>query len=265
MKTAPLILIAPATEEKGYEFYDYSISLSEPYLDAILSAGGLPVVMPCAPSEKIIAEYVRRADGVLLTGGDDVRPELYTDKLPEKLRKTVGHTDPKRDLQETLLIKETFAQRKPLLAICRGHQILNAALGGTLTVDIASQVKTPINHSRLEHKDQLVHQVKLEGGSLLSQIFGRIEVEVNSSHHQAVDKLAGPLRATGKSPDGVIEACELKREDEGLLPYLLSVQFHPERLVRAHPEFLELFRSFTAACALNRENSYEAKDFCRGR
>src|SRR5437868_6247801 len=153
MKTAPLILVAPSTEEKGYEFYDYSISLSQPYLDSILGAGGLPLVLPCVPSEKLIAEYVRRSDGVLLTGGDDIGPELYSESLPEKLRQTVGHTDPKRDLQETILVKETFSQRKPLLAICRGHQLLNVALGGTLIVDIPSQVKTPINHTRLKHKD----------------------------------------------------------------------------------------------------------------
>lgn len=253
MQTVPLILTAPSTEEKGYEFYDYGISLSEPYLDSVLAAGGLPVVMPCAPSEKVITEYVRRTDGVLLTGGDDIRPELYTTELPEKLRKKLGHTDPKRDLQEMLLINEVFMQQKPLLAICRGHQLLNVALGGTLYVDIPSQFKTGINHSRLEQKDKVVHTVKLEGGSLLARIFGKMQIEVNSSHHQAVEKIGKPLRVTGRSSDGLAEACELREEDSGLLPYLVSVQFHPERLVKNHPEFLELFRSFTAACALNRK------------
>jgi putative glutamine amidotransferase len=259
MNTAPLILTAPSTEDKGYEFYDYGITLSQPYLDSILMAGGLPLVMPCAPSEKLIAEYVRRADGVMLTGGDDIGPELYTDSLPEKLRKTVGHTDPKRDLQETLLIKETFAQRKPLLAICRGHQLLNVVLGGSLYVDIATQVKTPINHTRLEHKDQPVHAVTMEPDTLLARAFGKLEVEVNSSHHQAVEKPGKPLRVTGRSPDGLVEICELRQEDSGLLPYLLSVQFHPERLVRGHPEFLELFRSFIAASAVYRESRHETE------
>lgn len=252
MQSAPLILVSSSTEEKGAEFYDYSISLSETYLDALTQAGGLPLVLPCAPSPKIIAEYVRRVDGIMISGGDDIQPELYCDPVPPALRQTVGRNDPARDLLETLLVKEAFAQQKPLLAICRGHQILNITLGGTLFVDIPSQVQTKTNHSQLKHKDRLVHEVLLEPDSLMARIFGKTTIEVNSSHHQAVQKIAKPLRVTGKSPDGIIEALELRPEDAALLPYLLAVQFHPERLVRAHPEFIELFRSFTEACALNR-------------
>src|SRR5688500_1075215 len=205
MQTTPLILVTLSTEEKGVEFYDYSISLSETYLDSISTAGGLPVVLPCAPSPKLISEFVRRCDGVMITGGDDIQPELYYPEVPAELRKTVGRNDPVRDLLETLVIKETFAQQKPLLAICRGHQLLNITLGGTLFVDIPSQVKTAINHSRLKHKDKVVHEVRLEAGSLIARIFGRESIEVNSSHHQAADRVARPLRVTGRSPDGVIE------------------------------------------------------------
>src|SRR6478672_5106800 len=162
MQRAPLILVSPSTDEKGAEFYDYSISLSETYLDAITEAGGLPVVAPCAPSPKLVTEYVRRVDGIMISGGDDIQPGLYLDPVPPNLRKTVGRNDPVRDLLETLLVREAFSQRKPLLAICRGHQILNIALGGTLFVDIPSQVKTDMNHARLKHKDRVVHQVLLE-------------------------------------------------------------------------------------------------------
>ncbi len=249
---APLILVTPATEEKGAEFYDYSLSLSQAYLDAITLAGGLPVVLPCAPSPKLVSEYVRRCDGVMITGGDDIQPELYYPDVPEKLRKTVGRNDPVRDLLETLIVKEAFAQRKPLLAICRGHQILNITLGGTLFVDIPSQLKTTINHSRLRNKDRAVHEVRLEPDSMLARIFGKNTIQVNSSHHQAVDKIARPLRVTGRAPDGVIEAMELRPEDAELMPYLLAVQFHPERLVRGYPEYIEMFRSFTEASAVHR-------------
>jgi putative glutamine amidotransferase len=252
MQTAPLILVTPSTEEKGAEFYDYSLSLSQTYLDAITVAGGLPLVLPCAPSPKLVAEYVRRCDGVMITGGDDIQPELYYPDVPAELRKTVGRNDPVRDLLETLAVREAFAQQKPLLAICRGHQILNITLGGTLFVDIPSQVKTPINHSRLKHKDKVVHSVRLEPDSLIRDIFGTDTIEVNSSHHQSVDKVARPLRVTGRAPDGVIEALELRAEDAGLLPYLLGVQFHPERLIRGYPEYIEMFRSFTEACAVHR-------------
>jgi putative glutamine amidotransferase len=252
MQSAPLILVTPSTEAKGVEFYDYSISLSQTYLDAVSNAGGLPLALPAAPSPKLVAEYVRRCDGIMLTGGDDIQPELYYPDVPTELRKTVGPNDPVRDLLETLVVREAFAQRKPLLAICRGHQILNITLGGTLFVDIPSQVATGINHSRLKHKDRVVHQVILEEDSLIHRVFGRREIGVNSSHHQAVDKIARPLRVSGRAPDGVIEALELRPEDAELMPYLLGVQFHPERLTRGHPEYVELFRSFTEACAVYR-------------
>lgn len=261
MQTAPLILVTPGTEDKGVEFYDYSLSLSQTYLDAVTMAGGLPVVLPCAPSPKVVAEYVRRCDGVMITGGDDIQPELYFPDVPVELRKTVGRNDPVRDLLETLVVKEAFTQQKPLLAICRGHQILNITLGGTLFVDIASQVKTAINHSRLKHKDRVVHEVRLEPDSLLRQIFSREKIEVNSSHHQAVDRIAKALRVTGRAPDGMIEALELRPEEAHLMPYLVGVQFHPERLTRGYPEYIELFRSFTEASAAHRSRM-EAK---RGR
>ena len=252
MQSAPLILVTPSTEEKGIEFYDYSLSLSSAYMDAITLAGGLPLVVPCIPSKKLVAEFVRRADGVMITGGDDIAPELYTGELSEELKKTVSRVDSKRDLLETLLINECFAQQKPLLAICRGHQILNVTLGGTLVVDIPRQVKTELNHSQLKQKDRVVHPVQLESDSLLAQIFDSTEIQVNSSHHQAVDKVGKGLRVTGRSPDGIVEVMELRPEDSGLLPYLLSVQFHPERLVRGYPQYVELFGSFTGACAMNR-------------
>lgn len=257
MQTAPLILVSPATEEKGAEFYDFSLSLSQTYLDAITLAGGLPLVVPCAPSPKFIAEYVRRSDGVMITGGDDIQPELYYPDVPPALRKTVGRTDPVRDLLETLMIKEAFAQQKPLLAICRGHQLLNITLGGALYVDIPSECQTVINHSQLKHKDRFVHGVRLEADSMLTRILGQATIEVNSSHHQAVRTVGKGLRATGWAPDGIVEVVELTAGEADLMPYLLGVQFHPERLVRGHPEYIELFRSFTEACALNRRTQYE--------
>jgi putative glutamine amidotransferase len=252
MQTAPLILVTPGTDEKGAEFYDYSLSLSQTYLDAVTMAGGLPLVLPCAPSAKLITEYVRRCDGIMVTGGDDIQPELYYPDVPPKLRKTVGRNDPIRDLLETLLIKEAFAQRKPLLAICRGHQLLNISLGGTLFVDIPTEAPSSVKHSQLEHKDRFVHEVTLEADSMLARIFERTTIEVNSSHHQGVNKLGKGLRAVGRAPDGMVEVLELLPEEAGLMPYLLGVQFHPERLVQAHPEYIELFRGFTEACALNR-------------
>src|ERR1044071_549677 len=100
MQSAPLVLVTPSTDEKGAEFYDYSLSLSQTYLDAITQAGGLPLVLSCAPSPKLVAEYVRRSDGIMITGGDDIQPELYWEQVPADLKKTVGRVDPVRDLLE---------------------------------------------------------------------------------------------------------------------------------------------------------------------
>lgn len=249
MKTAPLVLIIPSSERRGVEFSDLSLSISNLYSEAVIAAGGLPWIMPIAPVRELAAESVRRCDGVMLTGGDDVQPKLYRGSLPARLKRTLSPASPERDLLELLIIEEVLRQQKPLLAICRGQQILNAALGGTLVVDIAAQVPDALRHSRSDRKDQLVHDVILEPDSLLAGIFAQLTLGVNSSHHQAVGRVAAPFRVTARSPDGVIEGLELRPGKTHLLPYLLAVQFHPERLLARHPEFLGLFHSFTRACA----------------
>ena len=248
MTRAPLILISASTEARGVEFADISLSLSLNYPLAIKAGGGAPWVVPCLPDREFVTESVRHCDGVLLTGGDDIEPKLYAGPLPGALLRTVHPADPTRDLFELLLIDEVFRQRKPLLAICRGHQMLNVALGGTLLVDIQSQQRGAMNHARMDRKSQIVHEVQADSGSLLAQACGRTRFGVNSSHHQAVEKVAKSLRATAVSRDGIIEGLELGPADRHLLPYLVAVQFHPERLFRRHEEHLGLFRSFADAC-----------------
>jgi putative glutamine amidotransferase len=147
-----------------------------------------------------------------------------------------------------MLVDEVFRQRKPLLAICRGHQVLNVALGGTLIVDIAAEVPNALNHSRTDKKDKIVHEAKVEAGSLLAQTTGTTTLGVNSSHHQAVEKVAKPLRITAVSIDGIVEGLELRTADRHILPFLLAVQFHPERLFARHNEHFKIFKTFIAAC-----------------
>lgn len=255
MAKPPVILVTPSTQRRGAEFGDVSLSLSECYEQALMLAGGLPLIMPGAMDRNMIAEYVRRCDGVLLTGGDDISPQLYSDQLPPHLARTVGHTDKPRDLRELLLIEELFRQCKPLLAICRGHQLLNLALGGTLIVDIAAQMPGAINHVRMDKKSAVVHDVQLTEDSQLARMTGKRRLGVNSSHHQAVGRIARPLRATARSGDGVVEGLELAPESTEWLPYLVAVQYHPERLVAHQPEHRELFCSFIHACVSNRKKT----------
>jgi putative glutamine amidotransferase len=215
------------------------------------------VPLPLSTRRDIIAEYVRRCDGVLLTGGDDVEPKLYSTSLPGKVRKTVSITPDsgERDYRELLLIDEVFRQHKSLLAICRGHQILNVALGGTLFADIPSQRPAALAHGQNDARDQIVHDVRLTPGSLLAKIIGGLKLGVNSTHHQAVARVASPLRVTARSKDGMVEGMELKPGDSRWLPFLLSVQFHPERLVDRFPAHQAIFRTFAQVCALCRNNN----------
>ena len=253
MSKSPLILISPSIQKAGVEFGDRSVSLSEAYTRAVAAAGGIPIIAPAGVERGLMAECVRRCDGVLLTGGDDVEPELYETNLPAKLRRTVETTPDggERTLRELHLINEIFRQRKPTLAICRGSQLLNVALGGTLIVDIPSQVPTALEHRRMDRRSEVVHVARLAADSQIAKITGRKNLGVNSTHHQAVGRLAEPLRAVAVSPDGIIEGVELGSEAAHWLPFLIGVQFHPERLAPRHAEHRALFRAFVKACGSN--------------
>jgi putative glutamine amidotransferase len=254
MSRPPLILITPDVDQRGPEFRDLSMSLSMSYPRAILDAGGLPMVLPPTVAPEALADCVSRSDGVLLTGGGDVNPRLHAKRVSPRLRRTVSVCPDggQRDLRELLLIDEVFRQRKPLMAICRGQQILNVALGGTLVIDIAAQVPRALNHHQNGPKGKVAHEVRLTPDSLLAKITGTVKLGVNSTHHQAVAQIAEPLRAVALSSDDVVEALEFKPEAAHCLPFLLSVQFHPERLAESAPEHRALFQAFTRACVRDR-------------
>jgi putative glutamine amidotransferase len=251
MSRRPLILVSPSIEKKGPEFGDLSSSLSSCYDQAVINAGGLPLALPATVSREVIAQCVDRCDGVLLTGGDDIDPRLYGNGLPARVRRTVAVSPDggARDFRELMLIDEVFRQRKPLLAICRGQQLLNVALGGTLVADLPSQTPRGVNHRRFDKRDDPVHEVQLTSGSLLAKITGVQKLGVSSTHHQAVGRVAEPLAVTALSGDGIVEGLELKPGAMDWLPFLLSVQFHPERLEDRYPEHRAIFRAFTKACA----------------
>ena len=170
------------------------------------------------------------------------------------VRKTVSLTPDGggRDLRELILIDEIFRQHKPLLAICRGHQLLNLALGGRLIADIRRQMPGALNHQCMDKAGELVHEVPLTTGSLLAKIVRKRILGVNSTHHQAVLKPAEPLMAVARTRDGIVEAMELKPDMARAMPFLLSVQFHPERLSERYAEHRAIFRRFVEACRRRR-------------
>jgi putative glutamine amidotransferase len=247
---APVILVSSEVEDKGREFGDYSVSLSIRYEQALIRAGAIPWIVPSTVEPAIIAELVHRADGVMLTGGEDVSPELYGSSLGEPLHSTVRVTPDggQRDLREILLVKEALKQGKPLLAICRGQQLLNVALGGTLIADIPTLCPGCINHRRMDLRTEVVHEARLTPDSLLAKITGKQQLGVNSTHHQSVGRVAPGLRVTASSEDGIVEGLELELESARKFPFLVSVQFHPERLEDRYPEHHAIFRAFAAAC-----------------
>ncbi len=243
----PLILVTPSTQITGAELLDHSISVGSRYLDAILVAGGLPVALPLTTDRKSLRAFLERADGVLLTGGDDLAPVLHRPDVSAELLSRCECAEPARDLMELTILDELFKMPKPLLAICRGHQLVNVALGGTLYVDLPSERPGHVLHAQMARRFEVVHSVDVLPGSGMRALYRRTSLGVNTTHHQAIHRLAEPLAATLLAPDGVIEGTELRPEHAGLLPWFRSVQFHPERLFDRHPEHACLFAAFTGA------------------
>jgi putative glutamine amidotransferase len=219
----------------SYSWDNHSHTIPNSYVDAVERGGGTPVLLP--PTFQIDVEQLLDAvDGLVLTGGVDVDPQHYG----ENPRPQLGTIDPKRDDFEIKITKEALRRGKPILAICRGHQVLNVAAGGTLIQDTTSQVPEALKHRQNAPTYYPSHTVRVQEGSRLHGIFGKGELGVNTFHHQAVKDLGEGLVATAWAPDGVIEAMELAGDT-----FVLGVQWHPERMIDG--EMLKIFKAFIAA------------------
>lgn len=203
------------------------------YVGAVEQAGGVPLVIPSLTTRPALEAALARLDGLLLTGGLDIHPHLYGQRRHPATRLA----DPRRLAGDRALLEVALETDIPILGICMGCQWLNVALGGDLIQDIPSQVGTEVVHAPRE----TFHSVRVQTGSRLAGILGKEELEVNSSHHQAIGRLGHGLRAVAWASDGVIEAAE----GEGKR-FLLAVQWHPERLVD-RPEHLALFQALVQA------------------
>ena len=242
----PLVLVAASPHAAGAEFDDRSTSLSMRYTDAVLAAGGVPWIYPPTPDAGALREAVRRCDGLLLTGGDDIGSGMHRPEAGADLASRCVGVDRARDLFELELLGEWVARPVPLLAICRGMQVLNVALGGTLFIDLPTERPGEVEHHQTGRKDEAVHAVAVERGSLLARATGRRSLQVNSTHHQAVRDVAPGLRPVAVAPDGLVEAVEWA--DAAERPWMVATQFHPERLAPGRAEFRRLFNAFVEAC-----------------
>lgn len=217
------------------------VALAEAYVNALAEAGASPVLIPTNLDENRLAALFSRLDGIVFTGGGDIHPAFYrTDEHPK-----VNEIDTARDRTEFYLLKRVIEEGKPFLGICRGIQLVNVGLGGTLYADIADQVPGALRHDWYPDwpRDHLAHPVRVESNSLLGKLLNQTEIHVNSLHHQAIAQLAPRLKSTAHAPDGIIEGIELPDH-----PFGLAVQWHPEWLT-AYTPMRTLFAAFVEAAA----------------
>lgn len=209
--------------------------VTNPYIQSVRYAKGLPVILPLIRSDHVINEYVRLCDGFLFCGGEDITPLLFG----EEPQNGNGKTDITVDLFQIRLMKHVLASRKPVLAICRGMQILSVACGGTIWQDMSLIPGKTLNHMQQSAcRSEVSHRIRIERGSRLKKCAGSC-LYVNSFHHQAVNQPGKGVSVSARAQDGTIEAIEV--EDH---PFALGVQWHPECMYRTSPEMRNLFHEF---------------------
>lgn len=213
---------------------------SHTYVQSIIAAGGMPVILPLTTDNSLLGNYVRLLDGLLLAGGNDIDPRRYGQPPASS---TTDYSD-LRDTAELAMLRRALAAHKPILAICRGMQLLNVHLGGTLHQDL-QRTHPGLDHdgsSKLRTLVDLSHTLQIKPGSRLSSIIGPKDIGANAHHHQAVDQLGSGLHAVAWAADGIIEGIELAE-----YPYAVAIQAHPESLTQVEPRWGTLFASFVAA------------------
>jgi putative glutamine amidotransferase len=237
MNSYPLIGITTSARDERGRFY-----LAAAYVEAVRRAGGLPVLLP--HGEPHLAELAAKLDGVILSGGGDVEPSLYGGQPHE----TIYMVDLERDRTEIELAQRLVKWETPILSICRGIQVLNVALGGTLVEHLPDEVGEEISH-RGQPPRAVQHEVIIDPEAHLARVVGQDRVTVASWHHQSVRQAAPGLRVVAKAPDGTIEAVEAPDH-----PWLIGVQWHPELTAIEDPSQQRLFDGLVEAAARRMAN-----------
>lgn len=216
------------------------IVLQERYARAVLEAGGVPLILPISSSRMVLRQISDRLDGILISGGNfDIHPRLYREEPME----TLGQIKEERTRFELGLISLALERDLPVLGVCGGAQAINIALGGSLYQDIADQIPNAGEHQQGTLKERGGHRIKIHEGTKLKRIVGRDNIEVNTTHHQAVKKPGRGLIVNATAEDGVIEGIESQGHS-----FVLGVQWHPEFLT--HRDILQrkIFAAFISSC-----------------
>lgn len=220
--------------------------LAQDYITSIEAAGAVPIILPVTEHPDTLLPFLSQLDGVVFTGGQDVHPSFYH----QDAKRGFGQACYKRDVHEFNLFKKIYEQMDiPILGVCRGMQVMNVALGGTLIQDINSEMKNILQHNvDNSKKDVIAHKVNINKDSFLYNWLQTTELGVNSYHHQVIDKTASSLTVVARSKDQIIEAVEHKESER----YVGGVQWHPE-MMQSHEKMRHLFNGFIQECRKNKK------------
>lgn len=240
--TKPLIGVTTGEiNDRDHPWTPLVYGQSRTYTDAIIMAGGVPVMVPITDDQSVMDEFYDHVDGWLFAGGNDLEPSLYGVKaIPE-----VKDFSKNRDTFEVYLMNRALEDRKPILGICRGMQLMNVLRGGDLYQDIGSELENVQDHLKSSKEgdiEQFAHNLRVDTTSKLADILGTTVIPSNTHHHQAIKSLGDDFIATAWAEDGIIEAIEIKD-----FPFLVGVQPHPESLLKVEPRWRLLFRAFVTA------------------
>ena len=236
MERRPIIGISSSVivDEAG-SFAGYKRAyVNKDYVDAVVRAGGVPLIIPFSTDKEVIISQAQLIDGLILSGGHDINPYNYGQEPSQK----IGEIFPERDIYEMILLEESKKRDIPILGICRGFQLINIAAGGTLYQDLSLIPGNILKHFQGSKPTLKTHMIKIEENSVISSIFGK-ETMVNSFHHQAIDKVADDFIIVARASDGVVEAIEHKT-----YKFLVAVQWHPEMLAVNCEKARVLFSKF---------------------
>ena len=219
-----------------------AFAINYPYIQAIEQSGGVPILLPYTENEQVLSKYIQMCNGFFFTGGKDIEPIRYG----EEQSKDCGIVQKHRDALEFALFERAFATQKAILGVCRGCQVINVALGGTLYQDIPSQYKTTIAHRQTQEKHLPSHSVSVVVDTpLYALINDETRMQANSFHHQAIKTLGKGLKSMAYADDGIIEGIYHTEHR-----YLRGYQWHPERLYDSDKNNRLLFDDFIKACSL---------------
>ena len=215
------------------------IKMNNTYVNAVVHGGGVPIVLPIIRELSDVERYLDLVDGLILTGGEDVS-SIFFGEEPLKEVDTICLS---RDNMEIELFNKAYDRNIPILGICRGLQVINIALGGTLYQDINAQVPNAIGHMCGYNIHQGYHTINILEDSMLNSIFKTDKLIVNSQHHQSIKDLGKDLKISSTTVDGIVESIESTNEK-----WLLGTQFHPEVMVESDDNYIDIFKSLIKAC-----------------